>query len=1099
MTNSYGEEPSKLQFIRDQAATEDFFGSHDRVARAIASVIANNKDLKVIGLLGRWGSGKSTVVAHVQKHLAADQRLKSHVFCYDAWLHQSDPPRRSFLETLIAFLIANNLTTEKRWKADLDILNRQVEYTETRSTPTLTIAGRIFLFSFALIPLGMQLIDHDWFQELGKAGFRGKAFYLGLLLLFAPALIGGVLALCAKGKDRENLWALFVNRQSQHQRNRTTRTPDPTTIEFQKLFRKVISAVPADTCQLIFVIDNLDRLHEAEAVEMWGTIRSFFLGSHGDELDPTRVNLPVVILPIDQDAITRMYAVEHGEAVAPKLARSFMDKTFDLTFHVASPPLSDWNRYLRDRLLAVFNEQFDERWAFQMGRLYGRWREADPANEITPRALNVTVNEAATLWLQWSREVTFVAIAYFVIFRDAIAKNVEQAVMEPAIDLSDLDPNWRSGVAALHYGVPPEVAIQILMEPRLLDAMSGRSPDQFKRQAALPGFKEVLQRILDKAHPMDPKAAAQTAVLLDELGIESDPSTESIWAALRARIAAGRPWEDLASVDADGLQAMLANCPSARLAPFIDQMAQKLSSADDSMITGEDGRRAFLRMTQALNEATERGQCNLPSIAIRGTVENYLNLVGAVGAPPNAAKLIDPPGSIQFAANKLAELLKVSKTAVGAGRKFEALMVRRDEIDWSSFLAAAYEVANGQPATHVGIAPALHALGRFYQTDDATKESVKTLSQNGMLTGRMNEFQSNRNDGPLAEAIALLIMSGGDMPPPNGISWSTIAEVPSFGNDVRNALLLFGEEAPLLRLVYIAANNDNVSPLCRAVATAYLRSSNLGRLAVRAVISGVDTYLTLFEVDDHARFAAQLPNYPNFWDELRTAQLNESSLRLFSLLALSDEPAISGAVRKSARAILLTHLRATSQETWLSSIQTGDEPLPSAQAFADGTKGSANIGISLFNALNSQIDSMVGDSLPGYAARWFAATRLLANSHIKTLFKNLRDYILAHAHSASVVPLLILGSDQLLDAGEFAKQGDRCVRLLLPSFLDDLKGREWLQGRPERVAAWLNSSGQDSRAVFADQLRQRWSQADDNSKASIQSLWDACNLEGHLD
>ena len=82
----------KLNFIRDVAAETDFFGSHDPVAKAISAAIAQNTDLKVIGLLGRWGSGKSTVVKHVQKHLAADTGVKTHIFCYDAWLHQSDPP-----------------------------------------------------------------------------------------------------------------------------------------------------------------------------------------------------------------------------------------------------------------------------------------------------------------------------------------------------------------------------------------------------------------------------------------------------------------------------------------------------------------------------------------------------------------------------------------------------------------------------------------------------------------------------------------------------------------------------------------------------------------------------------------------------------------------------------------------------------------------------------------------------------------------------------------------------------------------------------------------------------------------------------------------
>ena len=141
-----------LNFIRDEPAAEDLFGSHDRLARAMAAVIRSQKDLKVVGLLGAWGSGKSTVVKLVQNHLDKQEGdVKAYCFPYDAWLHQSDPPRRSFLETLIKFLIDKDLTRKPDiWQARLDQLNRQVEDTEATSTPTLTTTGRVALFSLLL-------------------------------------------------------------------------------------------------------------------------------------------------------------------------------------------------------------------------------------------------------------------------------------------------------------------------------------------------------------------------------------------------------------------------------------------------------------------------------------------------------------------------------------------------------------------------------------------------------------------------------------------------------------------------------------------------------------------------------------------------------------------------------------------------------------------------------------------------------------------------------------------------------------------------------------------------------------------------------------
>src|SRR4051812_13542730 len=80
-----------IRFIKDTAATSDFFGSHSRIARALAGVIRDQTDLKVIGLLGDWGSGKSTVVNLAELELGVDPSgIETHFFRYDAWLHQSD-------------------------------------------------------------------------------------------------------------------------------------------------------------------------------------------------------------------------------------------------------------------------------------------------------------------------------------------------------------------------------------------------------------------------------------------------------------------------------------------------------------------------------------------------------------------------------------------------------------------------------------------------------------------------------------------------------------------------------------------------------------------------------------------------------------------------------------------------------------------------------------------------------------------------------------------------------------------------------------------------------------------------------------------------
>jgi hypothetical protein len=86
--------------------------SQERLTRAIVSHIRKTDSVKnryqvprIIGLEGTWGAGKSNVIKQVKKELKSEY----YVFEYDAWGHQEDLQRRSFLETLTAELIKAEL------------------------------------------------------------------------------------------------------------------------------------------------------------------------------------------------------------------------------------------------------------------------------------------------------------------------------------------------------------------------------------------------------------------------------------------------------------------------------------------------------------------------------------------------------------------------------------------------------------------------------------------------------------------------------------------------------------------------------------------------------------------------------------------------------------------------------------------------------------------------------------------------------------------------------------------------------------------------------------------------------------------------------
>jgi len=72
--------------------------------------------------------------------------------------------------------------------------------------------------------------------------------------------------------------------------------PEPTAIEFQDAFREIMAAAQTPKRRLVIVVDNLDRLPPKEAMNIWATVRSFFLGADGGIRKLDRASLPTVIM-----------------------------------------------------------------------------------------------------------------------------------------------------------------------------------------------------------------------------------------------------------------------------------------------------------------------------------------------------------------------------------------------------------------------------------------------------------------------------------------------------------------------------------------------------------------------------------------------------------------------------------------------------------------------------------------------------------------------------------------------------------------------------------------------------------------------------------
>lgn len=1103
-----------LRFIKDEAASEDSFKSHTRLATAIARIIQTQNDLKVIGLLGAWGSGKSTVIKLVEGQLEQAQDKKTYCFCYDAWLHQNDPPRRSFLETLIYFLIDKKLTTEARWKESLKQLNKQVEDTEVISTPTLTVAGRFIILSLFLLPLGTQFVNYQWFNAAFTTNPSFAAIIaisLGIFCLTLPALIAlGVYIAWRptknpftrkfwhkknwlehkEGHEHESIISLFMNKEVQKRRNKITRSPDPTTIEFQDIFREIMHTVSANDKRFLFVIDNLDRLPEAEALTIWATIRSFFLGAQETNYVRKATNLPTVILPIDEEAIKRMYQVTHKDS-KDKLAKSFMDKTFDLTFRVSRPVLSDWNEYLAQQMHYVFGEKVPQNWIYLVGRLYERFITGKSSAIITPRIINTLINLIGTLWLQWEEEnIEFVTVAYYAIYRESIDKNIFSALSNSEAGIEDLDPNWQRSIAAIHYGVKPEQALQILIEQPIKKAISERDIEEFKKLTVVSAFDRVFQRVLDRevsANPVDFSFIFNAVLLLKHLNPPIEPWVETAWRTLRQGYLKTPPAKSLDEEHLKLLDTLLETCPNLEIRQFLPLTTSKISTLDSALMESGSFSKSFVNAAQKLFDFCELHEIPQNKITIPGNAKACLAVLED-GLEKSVLPMLETNIAPQDLINELAKHLSEQALSATVELKMRAFIKRGYEASWDPLINSAVQVLQSQNDSYPGMSSALVVLGLLRQKHDTVKTHIKGLVDGNTLAVRFHEgYNANKMDIAV-RAIALLMLTTPNFSAPNDKSWEAIiVEQPTLPALINDALTEFGGQDNLSELVELAGQNSAILPLVRALVSLRVKERKLGSIDVESTIINFTQYLNCIYDEDELEkiLIQQFANYDTFWEHLAKAPFESNKISILTVLL---NPSDFKHDYEAAQNMTAECLESTASDKWELALKKGGGLLSIAEAYIKSSKKPLHLGSQLFDVLQKEIPELFANADEKFRKQWLILVALLSDNARKTLLKNVRDQMNSGVQFAELHNLFKLFSVDFLQQAEFVSRPDDSVRHVIIPLLRNLEGINCLIEKAIICKSWIAGSDRSTKSFLIERMSESWGSKSDQEKANLTKL-----------
>ncbi|MFZ7133369.1 MAG: P-loop NTPase fold protein [Eubacteriales bacterium] len=478
--------------IEDSPAEEDLLspdelGPHKRVSKAVVDLIRSDEPGgKMIGLEGSWGSGKSTVVTLLQRQLEPDNNIG--ILTFDAWAHEGDPLRLTYLESIITYFIKKEWVDDKTWKDKLERLKKLKRTIRINNIPNVTTFGILIALSAFLVPIGVPIIATQLSKinavvdsTITSQGFIPWLFSLGVLFAAAPILVtfGNLLYLkCFKDKTKENDpkdWAILIGKNIEKITQDITDTPDPTSIQFESCFSELIQEAldKHEERKFVVVIDNLDRVDTKVALSNWSTLQTF-LQDRGMK-DKKWLKRFWIIVAYDFFGLCQLWENRNFSSDTEKRASiSFIDKSLLMRFEVPPLVLSNWKKYLEDLAATAFpkHSKEDHHVICSVFSLNQSAERRPP----TPRELKLYINQIGAIHRQWQdHHFPIGHIAYYIILRrnstnirtELINKNIPEKKFEEI-----LPPNLKNSIAGLYFNVKSDIGQQLLLDEPINTALN---------------------------------------------------------------------------------------------------------------------------------------------------------------------------------------------------------------------------------------------------------------------------------------------------------------------------------------------------------------------------------------------------------------------------------------------------------------------------------------------------------------------------------------------------------------------------------------------------------------------------------------------------
>jgi predicted KAP-like P-loop ATPase len=273
------------------------------VAEIASDIVSSSTMLPVsIGILGNWGSGKSSILKLIENRLCekSEQYL---IIKFDAWLYQGyDDARLSLMETVAASLTNEVKENERLIKKAINLFSR-INY----------------LRLFGLAAEGIALVN-----GIPTGGILARSTKM------VSNLVDGIKtedeyqnAGSVVKETSENVFGLLKPLQE--------KSPPRHIDAFREDYEKIINGINKT---LVVIIDNLDRCSPINAIQTLEAIRLFLF-----------LNKTAFIIAVDEDMI-RSSVKEYFKGLNDKHQIDYLDKLIQIPIRVPKVGIREVRAYL---------------------------------------------------------------------------------------------------------------------------------------------------------------------------------------------------------------------------------------------------------------------------------------------------------------------------------------------------------------------------------------------------------------------------------------------------------------------------------------------------------------------------------------------------------------------------------------------------------------------------------------------------------------------------------------------------------------------------------------------------------------------------------